>query len=198
MCAETAVKAPWLSSYGEVPAHLDYQSCSLYEAVERCARRFPDSTAYVFMGKRTTYKEMVEEINVCARALKSMGIRPGDKITVALPNCPQAVTVFYAINLVGAVANMIHPLSSEGEIEFFIKESGSVSAITLDQFYHKFEAIRANTCAKNIIIARIRDALSQPLRWGYMLTEGRKIEKIPSDAPVIFWDDFYSVCSCID
>ena len=86
MCAETAVKAPWLSSYGEVPAHLDYQSCSLYEAVERCARRFPDSTAYVFMGKRTTYKEMVEEINICARALKSS---PGTRSPWPCPTAPR-------------------------------------------------------------------------------------------------------------
>ena len=190
MCAKNEVKAPWLASYGEVPAHLEYLDCSLYEAVERCAQRYPDYIAYVFMGKKTTYKEMIGEINVCARALKSMGIRPGDKITVALPNCPQAVTVFYAINLVGAVANMIHPLSSEGEIEFFIKESGSVSAITLDQFYHKFEAIRQRVELDNVIIASIRDALSKPILAGYMLTEGRKLQKIPKDAPILRWNEF--------
>ncbi|MBR2790387.1 MAG: AMP-binding protein, partial [Eggerthellaceae bacterium] len=60
----------------------------------------------------------------------------------------------------------------------------------LDQFYGKFEAVRANTPVVNVILARIRDELSQPLKMGYMVTDGRKIEKIPDDAPVIRWDQF--------
>ena len=114
-------------------------------------------------------------------------------MTIAMPNCPQAIYVFYAANLIGAIANMVHPLSSEKEIEFYINESKSVTVVTLDQFYHKVEAIRQNTCAVNIVIARIRDALSKPLKAGYMLTEGRKLEKIPKDAPVIRWDEFCSL-----
>ena len=185
-----SVKTPWLAAMGDVPAHLDYPAGTMYQAVEECARRYPDYTAYVFMGKKTSYRAMVQEINVCARALKAAGVRPGDKVTVALPNCPQAVIVFYAINLVGAIANMIHPLSSQGEIEFYLKESGSIFAITLDQFYHKFEAIRQNVALDNIIIASIKDALSTPIKAGYMLTEGRKLQRIPKDAPIIRWNEF--------
>ena len=184
------VKAPWLAFRGEVPESLDYPDCTMAEAVERCAEKYPDLTAYVFMGKKTTYKKAVEDIHTCARALKAIGVRPGDKITIAMPNCPQAVSLFYAVNLVGAIANMIHPLSSEKEIEFYIKESGSLYAVTLDQFYGKFEAIRKNVNLENIIIASIKDALSRPVKAGYMLTEGRKLEKIPKDAPVIRWKDF--------
>ncbi|MCQ2558807.1 MAG: AMP-binding protein, partial [Oscillospiraceae bacterium] len=55
---------------------------------------------------------------------------------------------------------------------------------------HKFENIRANTKVVNIIIASVKDELSKPVRVGYMLTEGRKIKKIPADAPVIMWKDF--------
>ena len=65
---------------------------------------------------------------------------------------------------------MIHPLSAEKEIEFYLNESESVTAITLDQFYHKFEAVRENTKVVNIIIASVKDALSQPIKAGYMLT----------------------------
>ena len=98
--------------------------------------------------------------------------------------------MFYAINMVGGVANMIHPLSAEKEIEFYLNESGSVTAITLDQFYHKFERVRKNTKVVNLVIARIKDELSKPIKAGYMLTAGRKIEKIPDDAPVIMWPQF--------
>ena len=107
-----------------------------------------------------------------------------------MPNCPQTVVAFYALNLVGAIANMIHPLSSEKEIEFYLKASGSISAVTLDQFYHKFEAIRQNVDLDNIIIASIKDALAQPIKAGYMLTEGAQAEKDPQDAPILRWNEF--------
>ena len=184
------VKTPWVKNLGDVPAHLEYPDCSMYENLERCAEKYPNLTAYVFMGRKTTYRTLLQEVNLCARALKAIGIRSGDRVTIAMPNCPQGVIMFYAVNLVGAIANMIHPLSSEKEIEFYLKESGSISAITLDQFYHKFEAIRQNVNLDNIIIASIKDALSQPIKAGYMLTEGRKLQKIPKDAPVLRWNEF--------
>ena len=189
-------KTPWKDYLGEVPMHLDYFEGSMFEAVAAIARKYPNYVAFDFMGKSTTYKELVQQIEVCAKALKTIGIREGDKVTIAMPNCPQAVYLFYAVNLVGGIANMIHPLSAEKEIEFYLNESDSVTAITLDQFYHKFEAVRRNTKVVNIIIASIKDALAQPIKAGYMLTSGRKIEKIPSDAPVIRWNEFMKLSKC--
>jgi long-chain acyl-CoA synthetase len=186
----SAVRAPWLAHLGEVPAHLEYFEGTMFEAVERVAERYPNNIAYDFMGRSTSYRQMVTEIERCAKALKTIGIRENDRVTIALPNCPQAVCLFYAVNLVGAIANMIHPLSAEKEIEFYLNQSESVLAITLDQFYDKFERIRQNTKVVNIVIASVKDALSKPIRAGYMLTAGRKIEKIPSDAPVLKWKDF--------
>ena len=187
---EITAKRPWLSSMGDVPANMDYFQGSMVEMLENNARLYPTNIAFDFMGKSTTYKEMVANIEKCARSLRTIGVRENDRVTIAMPNCPQAIYMFYAVNMIGAVANMVHPLSSEKELEFYINESESVTVVTLDQFYHKFEAIRENTCVVNIVIARIRDALSKPLRVGYMLTEGRKIKKIPEDAPVIMWDEF--------
>ncbi len=187
---EITAKRPWLGSLGEVPATLDYFQGSMVETLENVAKEHPNSIAFDFMGKSTSYKDMVANIEKCARSLRTIGVRENDRVTIAMPNCPQAIYVFYAVNMIGAVANMVHPLSSEKELEFYINESESVTVVTLDQFYHKFEAIRENTCVVNIVIARIRDALSRPLRVGYMLTEGRKIKKIPADAPVILWDEF--------
>ncbi|MBQ3276925.1 MAG: AMP-binding protein [Oscillospiraceae bacterium] len=188
--SETTVRTPWIANLGDVPATLEYFQGSMFEALQNMAEKYPNFIAFDFMGKSTTYKEMIRNIERCARSLKTIGIREGDRVTIAMPNCPQAIYMFYAVNLVGAVANMVHPLSSEKELEFYINESESVSVVTLDQFYHKFEAIRENTCVVNIIIASIKDALSRPVRAGYMLTEGRKIQKIPEDAPVIRWDEF--------
>ena len=189
-------KTPWKDYMGDVPMHLEYFDGSMFEAVELIAKKYPSYVAFDFMGKPTTYKELVQQIETCAKALKTIGIRQGDKVTIAMPNCPQAVYLFYAVNLVGGIANMIHPLSAEKEIEFYLNESGSVTAITLDQFYHKFEAVRKKTQVVNIIIASIKDALAQPIKAGYMLTSGRKIEKIPADAPVIRWNEFLKLSKC--
>ncbi len=183
-------RTPWAAHMGEVPMHLSYFEGSMFDKVADIAAKYPRNIAFDFMGKSTTYKKMVQEIERCARALKTIGVREGDKVTIAMPNCPQAIYMFYAVNRVGAIANMIHPLSAEKEIEFYLNESESVTAITLDQFYHKFEHIRANTKVVNIIIASVADALSKPIKAGYMLTEGRKIKKIPKEAPVIRWKQF--------
>ena len=188
--SQITAKTPWANHLGGMPMHLDYFEGSMIAAVEAVAERYPDNVAFDFMGKSTTYKGMVREIHRCARALKTIGVREGDKVTIALPNCPQAIYMFYAVNLVGGIANMIHPLSAEKEIEFYLNESGSVTAITLDQFYNKFENVRENTKVVNIIIASVKDALSTPIKAGYMLTEGRKIKRIPKDAPVIRWKEF--------
>ena len=187
---EITAKTPWAPYMGEVPLHLDYFEGSMFEGVARMAEQYPNGVALDFMGRSTTYKKLVQDIEACARSLKTLGVRAGDRVTIAMPNCPQAIAMFYAVNLIGGVANMIHPLSAEKEIEFYLNASRSVTAITLDQFYHKFERVRQNTEVVNIIIASIKDALSKPVRAGYMLTEGRKIEKIPDDAPVIRWGDF--------
>ena len=184
------VKTPWFSHKGSIPATLEYDDCTMYEKVEAIAKKYPNNIAFDFMGKHTTYKQMLEQINKCARSLKTIGIREGDKITIAMPNCPQAIYMLYATNAIGAIANMIHPLSAEKEIELYLQMSESVVVVTLDQFYNKFEAIRENTKIVNIIIARIKDELSKPIKTGYMLTEGRKITPIPKDAPVIQWDQF--------
>ncbi len=184
------VKRPWAGHTGDVPLTLEYFDGSMFEAVENIAKQYPKSVAFDFMGRSTTYMRLVTEVRNCAKALKTIGVREGDRVTIAMPNCPQAIFMFYAVNLVGGIANMIHPLSAEKEIEFYLNDSKSVTAITLDQFYHKFERIRKNTPVVNIIIASVKDELSKPVRAGYMLTEGRKIEKIPKDAPVIRWNDF--------
>ena len=184
------VRTPWFASEGDLPSTLEYFNGTMYEKVEAVAKKQPLNIALDFMGKHITYKYMIDQINLCARSLRVLGIREGDRVTLALPNCPQAIYMLYAINLVGAVANMVHPLSAEKEIENYLNMSGSVMVVTLDQFYHKIEAIRHNTKIQNVVIARVKDELTRPIKMGYMLTEGRKIAKIPKEAPVFQWPDF--------
>ncbi len=184
------LNCPWAPFYGMVPTKLDYPDMTMYERVAETAKNYPAYTAYDFMGKRTTYKEMDAQIHAVAKSFRALGIRPGDKVTICMPNAPQTVVCFYALNLIGAISNMIHPLSSEGEIAFYLKDSQSVAAITLNQFYGKFEAVRREVPLKHLIITSIADALTPVMKVGFALTKGRKIPSIPKDADVIWWKDF--------
>ena len=187
----TEVKAPWLNNYGDVPPTLEYPDGSMWDSVKDIADKYPLNTAYTFMGSKTTYRELVTKVEICAAALKKIGIKEEDRVTICMPNTPQTVIMFYAVNVVGAIANMVHPLSGENEIAFYLNDSNSVAALTLNQFYSKFDAIRDKVPhLKYLIIADVKDALSPLTKLGYIATQGRKIPKIPKNAPIIMWKEF--------
>lgn len=185
------VKAPWYNVSGDIPVTLEYPDCSMFEAVKKTAETYPAYVAYDFMGKRTSYAKALNDIIDCARGLLALGVRENDRVTICLPNSPQAVSMFYAVNLIGAVSNMIHPLSGEKEILFYLNESQSVTAITLDQVYGKFASILKDAPSmKSLIITSVKDALGPFKKLGYKLTDGRKITPLPRDADIVLWRDF--------
>lgn len=184
------VRTPWIKNLGGVPAHLEYFQGSMYDRVAEIAVNYPDYIAYDFMGDKVKYKDFIKKVDECARALAAIGVKEGERVTICMPNAPQAVIMFYAINKIGAIANMVHPLSSEKEIEFYLKESASVVCITLDQFYGKFENIRGNVPLRSLILTSIKDVLSPIKKKGYYLAQGRKIKKVPSNAEIVWWERF--------
>ena len=184
------VKTPWISHLGGVPAHLEYFQGSMYDKVASISENYPDYIAYDFMGSKTRYKDFIRKVDECARALAAIGVKEGESVTICMPNAPQAVIMFYAVNKIGAIANMVHPLSGEKEIEFCLKESASVVCLTLDQFYGKFENIRNNIPLRSLILNSIKDALSPIKKKGYYLAEGRKIKKVPANAEIVWWEKF--------
>ena len=191
MSETVQIKTPWLASKDpEVPSTLNYSTLSMCGRVEEMVRQYPNYIAYEFMGKTTTYAEMWQKINACAKSLKAIGIREGDKVTICMPNAPQTLCMFYAVNMVGAIANMVHPLSAESEISFYLRDSNSVAAITLDQFYPKFESVRKTVDLPCLIVTSVADELKPLLRVGYQLTEGRKNPKVPRGPGVVLWKDF--------
>ncbi len=184
------VKTPWIKNLGGVPAHLEYFQGSMYDKVAEIAVHYPEYIAYDFMGSKIKYKDFIKKVDECARALAAIGVKEDERVTICMPNAPQAVIMFYAINKIGAIANMVHPLSSEKEIEFYLKESASVVCITLDQFYGKFENIRGSVPLRSLIITSIKDVLSPIKKKGYYLAEGRKIKRVPANAEIVWWEKF--------
>jgi long-chain acyl-CoA synthetase len=180
---------PWLKFYGDVPEHLDYPKVSMYEALMRTVQRFPQSTAYDFMGYTATYEKFGKDIDQCARMLAGLGMKKGDRVTISMPTSPQGIICFYAANKLGAVGSMIHPLSTPKEIEFYLNTSKSRFALTLDAFYGKFKEVQQRTDLQRLILCRIPDYLGTMKRIGYNLTLGRKITRVPQDPLVGWWSE---------
>lgn len=180
--------AKWFKFYGKTPRSLDYPDISLYDMLKNTQEKYPNYIAYDFMGKSATYTRFIEEIDTCARALTANGIKEGDAVTICLPNLPQAIIMFYAINKIGAVASMVHPLSAENEILFYLNESNSRIAITLSRFYNKFEALKGRTQLEKVIVAKIGEAL--PTVKGFLYKFVGHEPKISEDPWSISWPDF--------
>ena len=115
--------APWTAYYGSIPATLDYPHKTMYQLLSQTARKYPDHTAYVFQSKKTSYAQFMKRIDAAAKGLYHLGIRKGDKVTICMANTPQALDCFYALNRIGAIPNMIHPLSAAKEIAFYLNFS---------------------------------------------------------------------------
>ena len=182
--------APWLKYYGNTPASLEYPHKTMYEMVEAAAKRHPNHVAYVFMGKKTTYTEFMKRIQAAAQGLYKMGIRKGDKVTICMANTPQALDCFYALNRIGAIPNMIHPLSASQEIAFYLNFSKSKAVLTLDQFYYKVaEILPQLENPTEILIAKVVDELPAPLSALYPLTKSaRAVKKLPKAGYTLWYD----------
>ena len=184
-----SAEAPWLNYYGAIPRTLNYPRLTIYQLVAQTARECPDLPAYEFMGRRTSYRNFLARIDRAALALYTAGIRAGDRVTICMPNTPQALDCFYALNRIGAVSNMIHPLSAEEEIRFYLDVSGSQAILTLDRFYGKVAAAAARAKRKpKLWIARLQPELKPLMRLGYNLTQGRKTPKLPQEGCTLWTD----------
>ncbi|MBQ2203669.1 MAG: acyl--CoA ligase [Oscillospiraceae bacterium] len=187
-----SASAPWFKFYGDMPHTLNYPAKTIYELVRAAALKYPNDVAYEFMGKNVTYSQFMARIDRVAKALLALGVGKGDRFTICMPNCPQALDTFYALNRIGAVSNMIHPLSAPSEIAFYLNFSHSKAVLTLDQFYGKLDQIRGDLKQPTkLVIAQIKDELPAPLNLLYPMTKAaRKVPKLPAAGDFIRWNDF--------
>jgi len=146
---------PWLKNYADVKYHLEYPECTISQAVLKNADKFPNKAALSFFSKNISYEELKRKIFTVAAAFKRIGISENDKVLLCMPNMPQNVYCLYALNLIGAVACLIHPLSAEGEIDFYINKTQCKCAVVLDDFEYKFKDKKVDI----IITTSIEDEL---------------------------------------
>lgn len=166
--------APWLANYGDVPFHLEYPNVSIADAVLKTAEKEKDFPAISFMGKTFSYTVLVEKINQAAAGFVALGVKKGDMVTICMPNVPQAVFCMYALNRIGAVASMIHPLSAVSEIIYYLKEVKSDYLLTLDQFYSKVAEVEKTYPVKKVIITSAADELGAVKSTAFKLMNAKK------------------------
>ena len=169
---------PWFKYYGDVPHHLDYPEGSLVSYLKKTVDKYPDYIAMEYFSNKWTFKEFYSEIEKCAKALRQMGMKKGEVVSICMPNTPQALIMFYAVNMAGGIANMIHPLSSEKEIEFYLNKSRSSIVLVIDVDYKKIMKIIGNTGVKKMILSSAADEMPKFKAFLYAVLKGDKTRAI--------------------
>lgn len=183
---------PWLKFYDEegIRGNIEYPDCSMVDMVIQSAEKWPDNTAYVYYGHKVTYKNFVRKIEKAARALKNYGVKEGDRVTICMPNTPEGITMVYAVNMVGAICNMVHPLSSEKELEYYIKVAESKYVLVFDAVFDKIYRLRDTAGLERIIVVRPSDGLGFLKQKMYRLLHVKKVRLPSNDSRVVLWEDF--------
>jgi long-chain acyl-CoA synthetase len=187
------IKRRWINEYKDARSNLEYPSKSIVDALMEVSRKYPEYYAYEYFGKKVTYRVFMKQIEDVAKSLKNYGVGVNDRVTICMPSTPEAICAVYAVNLIGAVASMIHPLSSEKEMENYINQADSKFMITLDSTLEKVMNIKRNTKLQKIIVASPDTSMPPLLHYLYKVTNYKKKVKIPKDdEDIVLWNHFIS------
>ncbi|WP_297217513.1 long-chain fatty acid--CoA ligase [uncultured Desulfovibrio sp.] len=184
---------PWLAHYdASVATRMEPYGRPLFSFLDDAARRFPDRPALRFQNTLLTYRQLKTQAEKMAGRLRQMGVQPGDRVAVMLPNLPQTMLIFWAILKAGGVAVMLNPLYMESEVVTILNDAGPRHMVLLDLLWTRISALRDRLPVQNFIVTGIADALSFPLNVLYRLKElrNRHAPRIPYDDHVISWRHF--------
>ena len=168
---------PWLDYYSREERKIKFTKKSIYNFMHESDVIDDNLIALNYFEHKITYREMFLNIDLVARGLREFGVKDGDIVTICLPNMPEAIYIFYACNKIGAVADIIHPLSSKEQVEFYLKESKSRYLFLVDFNYEKLCDIIPNTLVYKVILISPKESMPFGLSLGYTLTRTLKTKK---------------------
>ena len=163
---------------------------SLYQFLEEQSGKMYGEIAINYFGRLITYRELFREIDLCAKAFKATGIRENEVVSICMANTPEAVIAFYALSKIGAVANMIHPLSAEQEIKESLIATKSVMLVTINLAYKNIKNIIEETDVYKVVIVSAKDSMPRVTSLGYYFIADRLIEVPKSTEKFMQWKDF--------
>lgn len=185
------IPEPWAKYYTKEELNIKIPDISMYDQVKKSAHLYPNYIAYEYMGKKCLYKDFIEEINEWAKVFHSSGVKHGDIVTISLPNIPNVLVVLYALNKMGAIANMVHPLSSEEEILFSLNSTKSKYLVMLNTFYNKIENVIGKSSVDAVIFASAADYMPIYMKLFYNLSQIGKYKKYLKNNMYYSWKKFY-------
>ena len=182
---------PWLDYYSREEQSIKFTKKSIYDYMVDEVGNDLDFFALNYFENRISYNDFFKHINTCARALREFGVKEKDIVTICLPNMPEAIYVFYACNKIGAVADIIHPLSSPEQVKFYLNESKSRFLFLVDFNYDKMKDVIAETLVYKTILVSPKESMPFGLNLGYTLTRSIRTKK-PSfnDTAYMSWKKF--------
>ncbi len=169
---------PWLRHYdASVPAHIEYPRVPLYTLLDDTAAAQPNKAALLFYGRQFAFRDLKAHSDALASSLRRLGVQPGDRVALLLPNMPQFVVAYYGILKAGAAVVPLNPLYTEGELSVQITDAGAETVITIPMFLDKVGKLMGNTPLKRVIAARLADALPFPLSVAQRVREAGMLRR---------------------
>ena len=171
----------WLAHYdADVPATLEpYPDRTLLDYLSETAAAHPDRPALLFNGGKVSYGQLDRLSDALAAGLVALGVRPGDRVAMCLPNCPQFLIAEFGIWKAGAISCPFNPTYSDREMEEALAATGAETLIVLNRFYERLKAVQPRTSLKRLIPTNIKEYLPAALRIAYTLfkekDEGERI-----------------------
>ncbi len=161
---------PWLQYYPEWTAHsLEYGTTTLPQVFEDNLARNGSKTATRFFGKTQTFNELDQEVRKAAAGLKAFGVRPGDRVAIMLPNCPQHLAAFFAVQKLGGVVVEHNPLYTANELRPQFSDHGARIAIVWDKSADVAEQLRASTPLETVVSVNMTKAMPKLQQWALRL-----------------------------
>lgn len=186
-----SIDKPWLKYYPDEAISATLPKCTIYEYIYQNNKDYPNDIALEYMGSKITYGKMFAHIDDCVKSLTSLGVKIGDIVTIALPSIPEALYMVYALNKMGAVANMIHPLAGENEIVHYLNEVNGDVAVLFEGTYNIVNNSLHTTSLKKAVVVSAGDSLPFGIKQLYMLKN--KLPKFSSDGMLMNWKQFVNL-----
>lgn len=156
-------RKPWLKHYPqEIPAHINYEEKPLFDYLQRAAIKHPEKKAVDFLGKKLTFAQLYESALKMANHLQLIGLQKGDRVSIMLPNCPQAVISYYGALIAGGIVVQTNPLYMERELQHQLGDCGARFIVCLDLVYPKLLKVKRGTCLEQVIVTSVQDFLPFP------------------------------------
>ena len=183
-----SIDKPWLKYYTEEAINAELPKCTIYDYLWQNNKDNQMDIAIIYLGNKITYGQLFANIDSCEKALFSLGVKEGEIVTVAMPSIPEALYIAYALNKMGAVANMIHPLASANEIKDYLNEVQSRVFLMFDGTYNIVTDVMKETSVEKAIVVNVSQSLPFPIKQLYKLEV--KEPTLPQGTIYLNWKDF--------